>query len=257
MAGKLSFALLYDFSGQQRTVLVTRSDDGYFPGMRFFNPHDDIAIAQRKLPHWSQAGTVVFITWRTQDSMPQGIIDAWRADRNRWLNAHAIDPTQEGWKMALHELPPKLNAEFHERFTSRWHDELDACHGACVLRRPDLAKLVAESLLRFNNDRYEMMDFVVMPNHLHVLATFPDKQSMLAQCEPWKHFTATRINSALDQKERFWQQDAFDHLVRHEAQFARLKCYIAENPMKSRLAPGEYVHRRHSESDPQPRASAK
>ena len=113
-----------------------------------------------------------------------------------------------------------------------------------------LAEIISKSLLHFDGDRYEMMDFVVMPNHLHFLATFPDKQSMLAQCESWKHFTATKINAALGQNGRFWQQDAFDHLVRHEAQLARLKDYIAGNPAQARLGPGEYVRRSHPASDP-------
>ncbi len=64
--------------------------------MRFFNPHDDLLITQRKLPHWAQDGSVVLITWRTLDSMPQDVLAAWRAERNRWLVAHGIDPTVKG-----------------------------------------------------------------------------------------------------------------------------------------------------------------
>ena len=218
--------------------------------MRFFNPHDELLIAQRKLPHWSQAGTVVFITWRSHDSMPRAVIDDWHADRNRWLIAHQIDPASQGWKALLHECSSGLIAEFHERFTTRWHDELDACHGACVLRLPELAKIVSDSLLHFDGDRYEMMDFVIMPNHVHFLAVFPDEHSMLVQCESWKHFTAAKINAATGIKGRFWQQDAFDHLVRHESQLGRLKTYIADNPLKARLHSGQYFHRPHSVIDP-------
>jgi type I restriction enzyme R subunit len=51
--------------------------------MRFFDPNDDLLITQRRLPHWAQDGCVVFITWRTSDSMPKDVLDRWRADRNR------------------------------------------------------------------------------------------------------------------------------------------------------------------------------
>jgi menaquinone-specific isochorismate synthase len=44
--------------------------------MRFFNPHDDVLITQRRLPHWGQDGAVVFITWRTHDSMPKSVHDS-------------------------------------------------------------------------------------------------------------------------------------------------------------------------------------
>lgn len=206
--------------------------------MRFFDPDDELLITQRKLPHWAQDGSVVFITWRKADSMPKDVIARWRAARNRWLVAHDINPTQKGWKSRVQELPAELMAEFHDQFTTRWHDELDACHGACVLEQPDIAQLVRDSLLHFDGDRYEMLDFVIMPNHVHLLATFSDKQAMLAQCDSWKTYTAREINRRLGVGGRFWQQDAFDHLVRHEAQFRRLRDYIAQNPAKARLGPG-------------------
>ena len=203
--------------------------------MRFFDPNDDLLITQRKLPHWSQDGSVVFITWRTADSMPKDVLERWRADRNRWLDVHGIDPTQKGWKMLVQELPPDLMAEYHNRFTTRWHESLDASHGACVLCQPEIADIVANSLLHFDGDRYEMLDFVIMPNHVHLLATFPDKAAMIDQCDSWKHFTARRINATLGLQGRFWQQDAFDHLVRHEGQFRRLRDYIAQSPVKAGL----------------------
>jgi type I restriction enzyme R subunit len=65
---------------------------------------------------------------------------------------------------------------------------------------------------------------------------------MLAQCESWKHYTAAQINRQLSQKGRFWQQDAFDHLIRTEGQFEYLRRYIAGNPAKARLGIGEFLH---------------
>ena len=207
--------------------------------MRFFNPHDDLLITQRKLPHWAQDGAVVFITWRTLDSMPQEVLEGWRAERNRWLVAHDIDPTLPGWKAQVQDLPLEQMTEYHEQFTTKWHEHLDAGHGACVLRQPELAQIVRDSLLHFDGDRYEMLDFVIMPNHVHLLACFPDKAALLEQCESWKHFTGMQINRRLGTKGRFWQQDAFDHLVRHEAQFRRLQHYIVENPAHAGLREGE------------------
>lgn len=203
--------------------------------MRFFDPNDDLLITQRKLPHWAQDSCVVFITWRTVDSMPKDVLERWRADRNRWLDLNGIDPTQKGWKMLVQELPPDMMVEYHDRFTTRWHEALDASHGGCVLSQPEIADIVANSLLYFDGDRYEMLDFVIMPNHVHVLAVFPDKAAMIEQCDSWKHFTARRINAKLGTQGRFWQQDAFDHLVRHEGQFRRLRDYIAQNPRKACL----------------------
>jgi hypothetical protein len=50
---------------------------------RFFDQQADIGIVERKLPHWSQPGTVTFITWRTFDSLPTAVVKGWLADRDR------------------------------------------------------------------------------------------------------------------------------------------------------------------------------
>jgi hypothetical protein len=207
-----------------------------------FDPKQEFSIVQRRLPHWSQAGTLSFITWRTSDSIPRRVLESWLADRADWLLQHGIEPDSSSWAAQLRRLAPHLLEEFRERVANRWDEDLDRCHGACLLRQPALARVVGESLLHFHRKRYELTDFVVMPNHVHVLAAFPDEQAMLGQCESWKRFTATSINRALGRKGRFWQQDSFDHLVRSPEQFAQLRSYIADNPRRAGLGPGEFLH---------------
>jgi len=210
--------------------------------MQTFDPNQEFAVFERRLPHWSQAGTVTFITWRTWDSIPEKVLRGWQKDRDAWLQQHGINPNAANWTRQLDQLDAKLVQEFKRLLSDRWNDNLDACHGACVLRRPELSKIAADSLLYFDGDRYEITDFVVMPNHVHILVAFPDERTLLAQCESWKHFIATNINRPLGRKGRFWQQDGFDHLVRSAAQFEYLQRYIADNPKRANLAVGEYVY---------------
>jgi putative transposase len=234
-----------------------------FP-MQVFDPRQGYAVVERRLPHWSQAGTLAFITWRTQDSIPASVLSAWLAERDQWLRTHGVcsplapreagcsrlaprDGSSRGarglhWRAELQKLAPELVAEFQRHFSNRWNEDLDRCHGECVLRRPELSAIVADSLLKFDGDRYELTDFVVMPNHVHVLAAFPDEEAMLRQCDSWKHFTAREIQRTLGRRGKFWQQDGFDHLVRSIEQFAHLRKYIAENPNKARLRADEYRH---------------
>jgi REP element-mobilizing transposase RayT len=199
-------------------------------------------IVQRRLPHWAQPGTVCFITFRTADSMPKSVVDGWVRERRQWLSSHGIDPMAKNWQEELRRLDSRLRSEFHRMFSERWQEELDKCHGECVLRRPELAQIVADGLTHFDGDRYELTDYVVMPNHVHVLAALADADRMLEQCDSWKHFTAAQINRRLRRKGRFWQRDGFDHLVRNVEQFEHFRRYIAENPAKARLHPGEYIH---------------
>ncbi|MBM4074101.1 MAG: hypothetical protein FJ267_00470 [Planctomycetes bacterium] len=209
--------------------------------LHFFDPRADFSVFERRLPHWSQAGVVCFITWRTNDSIPADVLERWRHERHQWLRNHSINPRALDWRKRLRELAPETQRDFYSQFSTKWHHQLDACHGSCVLKAPDLGQKVAESLLKFDGDRYEMTDFVVMPNHVHILASFRDEESMLNQCEGWKHFQAVQINRAIGSSGRFWQQDGFDHLVRSEEQFLHFRCYIADNPRSARLRPGEFV----------------
>jgi putative transposase len=96
-------------------------------------------------------------------------------------------------------LPLEVRLDYHKRFTSPWMDYLDECHGACLLKQPELSRIVAEPLMHQDGDEYEISDFVVMPNHVHVLAQFRSEGGMKACCQNWKHYTARRINAALNQ----------------------------------------------------------
>jgi type I restriction enzyme R subunit len=209
--------------------------------IQVFDPQQDYAVTERRLPHWSQAGTISFLTWRTWDSLPAQVLQLWTAERDAWLNRLGIDPAANNWAAKLQRLGPAAVREYQLQVSDRWNDHLDECHGVCVLRRSKLAKIVADSLAFFDGDRYELTDFVVMPNHVHVLVAFPDESCMLRQCESWKHFTALQINRELNRKGRFWQQDEFDHLVRSTEQFEYLRSYIENNPKRANLPAGEFV----------------
>jgi hypothetical protein len=62
-----------------------------FP-IQVFDADQEFATVERRLPHWSQSGTVPFVTWRTWDSIPKKVLDCWLAERNDWLKRHGIDP---------------------------------------------------------------------------------------------------------------------------------------------------------------------
>ncbi len=149
------------------------------------------------------------------------------------------------WSKLLPTLTDKERHDFDFHFNRCRETQLDECLGACVLKRPELAKIVADSLLHFDGDRYRMGDFVVMPNHVHLLAAFATPEIMERQFDSWLHYTAFRINPLIGSKDHFWQQEPFDHLVRSAEQYDYLRIYIAQNPEKSGLKPGEFYYRRY------------
>jgi len=46
-----------------------------------------------------------------------------------------------------------------------------------------------------------MGDFVVMPNHVHILVSFADPESIKKQCASWMHYMTIKINRLLGQRE--------------------------------------------------------
>jgi putative transposase len=208
----------------------------------FFDPTQEVYVHYRRLPHWEQPGAMSFITWRTIDSIPESTLRRWRAERAGWLRRHGIDPQGEDWRESLRLLPREARRDYHERFTSAWMETLDECHGACVLKRPELSRIVADALLYFDGREYEVSNFVVMPNHVHVLVQFLDEGQLKRRTRAWKHFTAKEINRRLSTVGRFWQVESFDHLVRSAEQFDYLREYVRQNGAKAGLKADEYCH---------------
>ena len=99
--------------------------------------------------------------------------------------------------------------------------------------------------MRFHGDRLLIHAAVVMPTHVHLLAAFATAEMMKEQCDSWLHYTARQINRQIGGKGKFWQQEPFDHLVRTVGQYEYLRRYIADNPCKAGLKPGEYLYHRY------------
>jgi putative transposase len=221
----------------------------YNPAMQFefFDPTQEVYIRYGRLPHWEQPGATYFITWRTVDSIPAEVLQRWRVERIAWLRQRAIDSRSPDCREQIRRLPVADRLDYHQRFTNRWMEQLDACHGACVLRQPQLSQFVAGNLLHLDGRQYVLAAFVVMPNHVHVLVQLPGEGQLESQCKAWKRYSAGRINRALGHHGRFWQRESFDHLVRSPEQFEYLLGYIARNPTAAGLRDGEYRHYRRIE----------
>ncbi len=210
-----------------------------------FRTYDHAAeksVVQRRLPHWSQAATLSFITWRTWDSIPQAVLDRWLQKRNAWLRDKGIVVQGKQLQVNVSQLNPTLQTEYKRKMTQGWNRLLDRAYGECVLRKKRIAQIVADVLQHDDERDYILYDFIIMPNHVHLIAAFPDDVSLLKICRNWKHLTAFQINQAIDVHGRFWQPDSFDHLIRTEAQFFRLRRYIIENPKEAGIDYRQVIH---------------
>jgi REP element-mobilizing transposase RayT len=112
----------------------------------------------------------------------------------------------------------------------------EACVGSFYLRQPAIADMIAEAI-QYNADilgHYVLHAFVVMPNHVHLLAT--PKVVLPKLTKSLKGITGRRANALLAMTgNSFWQEESYDHLVRHEREFEKIRNYIEENPVRAGL----------------------
>jgi REP element-mobilizing transposase RayT len=156
------------------------------------------------------------LTFRLHDAVPQPLVDSWKTElaRNKTLS-----PQNQDAKLR------KLIATYE-----------DAGHGACYLRAPRIASLVENALLHFDAQRYRLIAWCLMPNHVHALVEMGETWPLASIVHSWKSFTSHRANQILGRSGDFWFREYFDRFIRDEQHFANAVVYIEQNPVKARLA---------------------
>ena len=160
-----------------------------------------------KLPHFDMPGLYQFITYRLADSLP----------------ASAIASMRQAAKAGS------------EEFTEEMDGHLDSGYGACWLAKPPIARLVHEALLYFDGQRYDLHNWVVMPNHVHAMIRVHPGHPLEKVIHSWKSFTATAANKLLGRTGDFYQHGYFDRMIRDDEHFYNTAKYIEANPVKAGL----------------------
>ncbi len=201
-----------------------------------FDPSAEVRKDRQRLPHWRQWGATYFVTARLADSVPASVAADWRRERDGWLCAHGVSSPAQ-----LDRLTEPQRHAYHRTFTAKFHTLLDAGHGECVLALPRCAKILAARLNAGDGTAYHLEAWCIMPNHLHALVRPGEKVTLGEIVRHWKGGSAFEINRVLGRSGKLWQTEAFDHIVRSEAQLAHFRSYIAENPAKAGLKGGYVV----------------
>lgn len=163
------------------------------------------------IPHYDGT-TYQFITFRLADALPMRIYSA------IWEQSQSIDP----------ELREQFRRSKIEKF-------LDEGFGACWLENLDCAVIVQQALQFFDGERYDLIEWVIMPNHVHVLIRLHVGWTLDRLVHSWKSFTANEIAKILGTQGRLWQRDYWDRYIRDEAHYNATMFYIRNNPVKAGL----------------------
>jgi REP element-mobilizing transposase RayT len=174
------------------------------------------------LPHFDQPGLVQSITFRLHDAVPMELIAQWQMQLNWMEGLPATDPRE---------------VEIRERL-GKFED---SGHGACWLRDDRIAALVQNALQHFDGERYRLIAWCIMPNHVHVLletvpvSTDGSPTSLSSIVHSWKSYTAHEANRILRRSGDFWFREYYDRFIRDEKHFRSCKDYIEQNPVKAGL----------------------
>jgi REP element-mobilizing transposase RayT len=195
------------------------------------------------LPHCDKPGLVQFITFRLWDSMPA-------SRKGEWKHLLAIagrsDAPRSGAPGArsIASLEPIRAAA--QRIASReqrikLEGYLDRGLGECFLRDPRIAALMEETMRFHHGSRFDLLAWVVMPNHVHALLQVGETP-LYKIVQNWKSMVAVKANKRLGRTGDFWQLDYWDTFMRDEAQKIKAIRYIENNPVKALLcrAPEEW-----------------
>ena len=120
-------------------------------------------------------------------------------------------------------------------YRKRIENYLDAGHGACWLAHPEIAQIFQADLLYYENQRYRLHAWVIMPNHVHLLLVTIEPFSLSMIIKDLKSITARKINHYLKRTGKVWQEEYWDRYIRDEAHYNNAVSYIRENPVKARL----------------------
>src|SRR6266849_2548201 len=161
------------------------------------------------LPHWTRDAAWYAVTFRLWDSLPQHVIESWLFERKN------IIKTAEQMKRPLSQLEERRLAHLYSEKVERY---LDAGFGSCYMKDGRIAREVANALLHFEGQRYNLAAWCVMPNHVHaVVQPFAGVTNTggtpMPQCElpgilhSWKSFTAKEANRLLGRSGDFWQAE--------------------------------------------------
>ena len=159
--------------------------------------------------------------WRSRGYLPH----YHNLSKTQFISFHlAYSITQKVLRQAQRDLadyPEDLRTKELYTFTE---DYLDKGYGSCALAHPQVAQKMQNALLYFHEDRYELVAWCIMPNHVHTLIRPCDNISKIVQS--WKSYVGKwalqhnqKFNLNFPAEEfnrRFWQHEYWDRFVRDE-----------------------------------------
>lgn len=179
-----------------------------------------ISFYRKQLPHWEVTDGVYFVTIRRHGSIPIGIIEKIRK-----------------MSLGLENLSDCEALNIRRKIFKTMEDELDKSDMKCDLIKSPISDIIIEAIqARTEKNIWRMVEYVIMPNHLHLFFQ-TGKKSLGSAIRDFKRWTTSQINLKCSDYsgKPFWQREWFDHWSRSSDFDEKFKLYIRNNPVKAGL----------------------
>ncbi len=182
---------------------------------------ETLAFWYGRLPHWEVADGRYFVTLHLRGAIPE----------QGQVRIHSLS-------RALHRIPPvdqEARLQLSRRIFAEMETWLDRVCRNAYLEEPSVAALVMEAVAFRHRRKWNMLEFVAMPTHLHLFFEVlqGSLKTVMEQFKRWTGHNAAKLRN-LDGN-RFWQDEWFDHWSRSDEEDEKIVAYIRRNPEKAGL----------------------
>jgi REP element-mobilizing transposase RayT len=177
------------------------------------------------------------ITFRLYDSLPKEVIEEIKL------------------KLDINEDDDSCDSIQYQRLRQKIAEYEDAGYGQCFLRDERIAAIMQDTLKHFDGERYRLICWCIMPNHVHVLIEVNEGWSLSRIMHGWRSYTAKEANRILGRTGRFWMEEYYDRYIRDDNHLQKTINYILNNPANAGLDEWPWVGERGTGSQPVSQAS--
>jgi len=184
---------------------------------------------RRHIPHYQPENGIIAISFRLAFSLPQWILDKLREEKISAENT-------------IRSLVGKEKIDFKKKSLQNYFEYFDMLlaknnSSKDWLRNEAIAEIVFKAIAFFDNEKYILYSFCIMPNHVHLLLKPLQKDdsyhSLPEITHSIKSYTANIGNRILKRKGKFWQTEYYDHSIRNDNDFVYQLFYLLNNPVKA------------------------
>ena len=181
------------------------------------------------MPVWTVDRAIYHLSLHLADSVPATERAAWQE-----LREELAEKARTAKRPFTAEEIDLMKSVYNERVEKY----LAAGYGGCLLKKPEAARALVETIEHDHGAGYLLHCWTIMPNHLHVIAQFDNGTEVRPTVETWKKISAHRINKAMSRNGSVWANGFYSRIIRDAAEYRRQIAYVMANPTSAGLTSG-------------------